>query len=495
MSVLYSLLRNGARWLFLAALIYAPWAYGCTTAATLRGLNWILAVALGCWVLAEVIGFWLSVIGRGKPRIRGQRTEGREQTSELGSQRSRRHPDNQEPITINSTTVPWALIVPSVLLLLLGWWMAINARWIYDSDFFLFVARPTLIGAGPGSVDFSISVAWMIRGTLMIGAMLSAAQLCRDPVWILRLWWTIAIAGGSIALLGLIEKATGAPMIFWEKAEIPRITFFATYYAHGNAGAYLNLVFPISATLALRGFLRKGSPLARAIVLVICVLVMVAIVSNTSRGGQAVGVILLLGLVVCLRDLLFLRIRRIEVKTLVVAVAVIGFALVAIAGVSQLDRSLGRWEQLESKVSGDSRWLATRAAIGAIGDAGLVGFGPGTFRVVFPYYTNDLGSRVGGVWRFLHQDYLQTLIEWGWIGSIGWAFLFFGSIWMGTATLRGNHELSGRQRLVLTGSVLALGGVALHALVDFPLQIASLQLYVATYVGICAGSASWGAAN
>ena len=95
-----------------------------------------------------------------------------------------------------------------------------------------------------------------------------------------------------------------------------------------------------------------------------------------------------------------------------------------------------------------------------------------------------------GIWRFLHEDYLQTLMEWGWIGSAFWALLFFGSIGVAARTLRRRGDdspLSGRQRLFLTGAVLALGGVALHALVDFPLQIASLQLYVAMYVGICGG--------
>jgi O-antigen ligase len=465
MSNLGALFRNASRWLFLGALVYAPWAYGCTTVRTIRGLNWILTAVLGLWGLAEASRQILSVIRR----RRGRR---------------RRRPDSQQLTTTNSTAAPWALIVPAALLLLLGWWMTLNARWIYDSDFLLFVTRPGLIGVGPASVDYMNSMAWMIRATLLLSVMFLATILSRDPVWLIRLWWTIALTGGSIALLGLAQKATGAAMIFWESVESPLPTFFATYYAHGNAGAYLNLVFPFSAALALRGFLRNASHVGRAVALVTCLLVMVAIVSNTSRGGQAIGLMLMFGLIVCFRDLIFSRARGVEKKTLLVAVAVVGFAVLAIAGVSRLDRSLGRWQRFEQSVSNDGRWLASQAAFRAIADAGSLGFGPGAFRVVFPYYTNGLGSGVGGVWRFLHQDYLQTLIEWGWIGSAAWASLFFGSIWTGIRTLR-DRELSGRQRLFLTASVLAVAGVSLHALVDFPLQIASLQLYVATYVGVC----------
>src|SRR3954471_78263 len=101
-------LHHAARWLFLAALVYAPWAYGCTIPWTLRGLNWILAAALG----AQSASYLSSAIGGRRRRL-----------------------DNRDATTNSPTTVAWALILPSAVLLLLGWWMAFNARWIYDSDF------------------------------------------------------------------------------------------------------------------------------------------------------------------------------------------------------------------------------------------------------------------------------------------------------------------------------------------------------------------------
>jgi len=137
--------------------------------------------------------------------------------------------------------------------------------------------------------------------------------------------------------------------------------------------------------------------------------------------------------------------------------------------------------------------------------AGFFGFGPGTFRAIFPAYSKAADPPVAGQWRFLHEDYLQTAMEWGWLGSLLWAVMFFGGLANAVLCLRRQtalrrvseftQEWSWRRRLILPLAVIALAGVAVHALVDFPLQIVSIQLYVATYLGLCWGSARWGPVN
>jgi hypothetical protein len=52
-------------------------------------------------------------------------------------------------------------------------------------------------------------------------------------------------------------------------------------------------------------------------------------------------------------------------------------------------------------------------------------------------------------------------------------------------------EWTPRRRVLQPLVIIALIGVALNALVDFPGQIESIQLYVATYLGFCWGSRLW----
>src|SRR5437764_3240075 len=183
-------LREGPRWLFLAGLIYAPWAYGCTTSETIAILNWLLGIVLTGWIAG--------MIATRRPPI-----------------------------------IPRTLFAIVASLLLLGWWMVYNAHSVYDSVYYLFVPLNHLEVA-PGSIDRLLSWAWMIRATTLLGISCFVADLMTRREWLLRIWLGLGIAGGSIALLGLLQKATGAQMIFWGASSTPGggYPFFVAYYYH-----------------------------------------------------------------------------------------------------------------------------------------------------------------------------------------------------------------------------------------------------------------------
>jgi hypothetical protein len=444
-------LRSLARWLFLATLMTAPWLYGGTTAWSIEILSGLLGLLLAFWI-ASLLLDW-------------------------------RWP-----------TVPRSLLIVAGVILLQGWWMVANAHAIYDSTFRYFIPVDPISSAMPGSVDYVLSFSWMLRATALLGVICFAAEMSQRPGWLLRLWGTLAIAGGSIALLGLIQKGTGAAMIFWQHTDGgPQFTrtFFASYYYHSNAGAFLNLILPPAAGLTLWSVARQAPPWARAAWTTTLLLILIAVFSNTSRMAQAVGVLIILAVSAAVARTAGGMIARAEKKMLFLGLIIVIVAVVAIGQAAHLDEPILRWLAFTKQLPVDARWLADRAAFNAVPDAGWFGFGPGTFRAIFPHYQREFGNGLRGTWRFLHEDYLQTILEWGWFGSASIAALFFGGIAAALRNYFKADDWNNRQRILLPCVVLALAGVALHALVDFPLQILSIQLFVATYLGICWGSSRW----
>jgi len=452
-GVISHFFRTASRWIFFAALIYAPWAYGATTSASIQITNWVLLAALVLWAVELLI--------------------------------SRRAPRFSH-----------ILLFLTGALICVGGWMAFNAKSIYDSDFGVFVLLGNIAPPLPGSVDYAISAAWMIRGALLLGTILFVADLSQSNRWLLRLWYVIGLVGGSIAFLGLLQKATGAQMIFWQPPPPPEVwvsTFFSTYYYHGNAGAFLNVVWPLSAGLVIRAFTSRSHPGMRAISVTLFIVTIAGVLANTSRMALVVAVILLVAICAQFGRALLRNLSGAQKGVAFAGALAILLALIAVAQAAHLEQPLNRWQAGREQFPGDARWRASRVAMRALPGAGVFGFGPGTFRVVFPAYNIRSANQVEGTWRFLHEDYLQTLLEWGWLGASLWGLLFFGGITVGIRSYKKYARLQWmpRRRVLQPLVIIALIGVALHAVVDFPLQIESIQLYVATYLGLCWGSSLW----
>jgi O-antigen ligase len=451
--VISHICRAASRWIFFATLAYAPWAYGATTSMSIQITNWMLLGALVLWAVELLVS-------RRRPRF------------------------------------PRLLFFLAVALVCVGGWMVFNAKSIYDSDFFVFVPLHNFAPPLAGSVDYTISAVWIIRGALLLGTILFVADLSQSNRWLLRLWYAIGLVAGSIAFLGLLQKATGAQMIFWQPPppeEVRVTTFFATYYYHGNAGAFLNLVWPLSAGLVIRAFSKRSHPGLRAMWISLLILTIAGVLANTSRMAQLIGVVLLLAICLQFGPALVRKLFGTEKSVALAGALAIVLALIALAQATHLDQPLTRWQTERQRIPTDARWQAWHVALAALPDAGLFGFGPGTFRVVFPTYNIGSVNQVPGTWRFLHEDYLQILLEWGWLGCSLWGLLCFGGIMVGIRSNNKNarRDWTPRRRVLQPLVIIALVGVALHALVDFPFQIESIQLYVATYLGICWGSTLW----
>lgn len=435
------------RWLFLAALVFAPWAYGCTPKWTI-GIFVILTNA--------ILVLWLAgcALRRKKPLI------------------------------------PPLMLGCVVLLLIQGWLMAFNPRYRDAGDFLLTPVVPWLNWA-PSTVDKATSVATMMRLTALLGIACFVSDTAARGEWRHRICWTVGLTGVSLTVFGLFQSASAGPILFWGEAEAT-IPYFASYYYPGNAGAFINLVLPLIAGLAALTLGKPELHLARAIWLPGFFVCAAGAFINFSRAATAISVLLCVILVVWqfrgAPTEQFLPPRKLRL----LYAALMAMILICFVAFSGWERPAQKWSILASQLNtANTRLVAAQVCLRIIPDADWCGFGPGTFQLVFPHYTGAQGAVIPGVWRYAHDDYLQTLIEWGWLGAVPWAVLFFGAmakLFMHWRKMRG---LGTPDRVLLFTSGLALAGVALHAIIDFPLQIASLQLYAATYAGFGWGSNTW----
>lgn len=439
-------LRDLSRGIVLGALVFAPWAYGSTRPWAIDLLTLILGAAAGLWLAAFLLL-------RDRPRV------------------------------------PVVAVVLMAAVLAQGSWMALNAHSLFDTKFGMFVPIPAWAEGAPGSVDRTASIAMMLRVTGLLGALCIASDMVQRPAWRARLWWMVCAAGTSLIAFGLVQRMSGARMIFW--AESRQIFFFfATYLYHANAGAFINLVLPMVAGLAVACFRRGESHLARALLAPAVVICMAGAAVTASKAAMAVSMLLVLVLAGWIVG------GMLRARTRLSFAQSSAYVVIALAAVGAIAVSVGweltsqRWEQFDH--SKNMRLATYDVCIALLDKAGAGGYGPGTFQFVFAHEAPRIDPNIHGTWIYAHEDYLQTLIEWGWVGAALWGGLFFGGMFSCFAGWRRMRIAGSNRASALAFSAgLALLGVALHAAVDFPLQIASLQLYAAVYLGVGWGSRLW----
>lgn len=408
--------------------------------------------------------------------------------------------------------VSWLLLGLLLVPLLQGCWMWYNAWGVFSriaennpdlQPWYIHPLDTQPFPGLPGAVDKA--EAWDRLSYIVpcLGLIWGTRKLAISrPAWFLTIARTIFWTGSAVALLGLLQRWTGATGIYWsDQLSFPgRPFFFGTFRSPGIASSYLNIALAMGlATLlipARSGFpaasrrFRTGSGILHSLCLI---LVMTGAISAGSKAG-AIFALLTVAIWIPLnwRSMVdayrrsaerFPGNRRLE-RNLITAV-ILGIALLAI--LSFAGTVVTRWQK---SIDGNFASLTTRAATNAVQlkmirdpEWGAPGFGPGSFYPLYPYYDDDAHKQ--GIYVYGHNDYLQTLIEWGWLGTSAFALVIIGAMVLLSREIFFHKTEHSRSRIILMrGSLIAIAVCLIHATIDFPFQIESIAVTLSVLLGL-----------
>jgi hypothetical protein len=457
------LLRTCGGWLLLAAVFFCPWAFGGKPVWAIHSTEILTACAALVWGLGCGIEMRL-------PRI------------------------------------PSLLLLTLLALLVIGWGMALNAHGVYEWQRGAIDPVVSPFPDAPGAVDDAVAIDAMLRATAVITTVAMACDLCSDSRWRRRALWTLAAAGASISILGLLARAGFFPWFAEQMPDVQGLTF-ATFDYHGNAGAFLNLCFCAAAGLVMTHWTNPWLAARRAAI-AMATLIAAGLCVNFSRAAQVVFGCTLLVMFAGVwfagrRDRSGSPARFASLALPVIIILLLGGALGGRA-------VLRRWESVRQPLAlHGSRATADRISLHMAQGAGWLGFGPGSYKVLLPMqpdistlYSEWIvtwyipGTEVS-MWCNAHNDYLQTWIEWGLLGAACWGVVLAGGLVgcsRSTVKKRLDTPDSGRtsddertshgDRALYFAAALGVAGVLAHAVVDFPFQILSIQLAAALLLAI-----------
>lgn len=441
-------------WVLIACLLLAPWCQAVTEPRLEQGLA---CLELG---LALMLGISLVAAGR-RPALN------------------------------------WLCIGSSMGIVLIGLISILNPRSRYDGDRDAFFPESGWISIVPASVDSRVAVDATLKAAGFLSVVLITAELARRAAWERTLLVAIGMSGAAIAAAGFLEKYGFMPTL-GTNAEHPS-SVFATFPFHGIAGVFLNICLPVTLTMALATARSHAS--AAYLWIGAGVLIFAGLCVNISRAAMLVGVVqlILFGSWLLLAKLGPVRGRGMRQRG-----KWIGMGLTVLLGcvlsVGVMRSEIwGRWQEFPSiATSKNGRLLMWRVCLGMIGDGGLWGTGPGSFKVLIshtPHMIRDLYPRwivqpykpgtVVAPWNYANNDYLQAVVEWGWIGAAFWAIVIIGA-WLraGRSLLRQRRHPVEWQTNVTLACFMAIGSALCLAMIEFPFQQACLQLYLGVLIGL-----------
>jgi len=449
--------------IFLMA-VFSPWAFGTTQSWAVWTINYAAGL-LGALLLVKLFI-------RKIKKYPAPRWDAAVPADKINSHSSR----------VATATAALAWLTGALLLFCLT--SALNAAATYDSEKHFFTYQPHLDWL-PHSLDANrtwfcfwtylghAAAFWSIRDWLL-GRTEGEEKILRQqtasaapvlPARLRQLLWLLVVSGTVLGLEAIVQRAAGSSKLLFLVQPVVNPegdTQFGPYAYRSNAAQYFNLLWPLC--LGVWWLLRREDSWKTNFLLSAAVMMAACPVISTSRAGALTAAGLL-----ALTAVFFLgtEISRFlqrgggssrQSRNLILTVLFLATTL-GLGWYFGWSKLSPRLEQISEGFAGREQIYTDARPMAA--DYPVFGTGPGTFGTVFQLY------RISNLTYWpeqLHNDWLETLITFGWTGFL------LALTALGCVVAAGSR--TPRRFAVMAG--LALAGCLIQARYDFPLQIHSV---------------------
>ena len=446
-------------------VLFSPWAFGTTEHWSIWTMN-ITTYGLGVLLVSKWIIRWS--------------TDFRPWPSE--APKNEISPRQHRLRLIHKTC---NLLTAICMLLLLGYILtsAINARASFNLSTHEYTYFEEVNKNLPHSYDAKgtwflfwqylglIILFWSVRDWL-VGARPTRSSISLNPR-LKRLLFLICLNGGALALECILQRIYygdyRGKLLFLVEPGInsQNIAQFGPFAYRSNAASYLNLVWPLTLGLFIQlgrenldhGKRRIGN--GPELLLIPCIILAASgPIISSARGGALVMIGLLILVAV---SLMFMKVRSKFLRFSVSMALFVGLGTAYHLG----------WEKIEPRLVDlmgglKGRSVISEVAIKMINQYPVFGSGPGSFEAVVQF---ELGSSFTAWESWVHNDYLEFYLT---FGKAGCAILI-GMILIITLQIIVNFW-DGTNRNLQWFCLVAVLGVAIHAIMDFPLQVYSILI-------------------
>ncbi len=311
---------------------------------------------------------------------------------------------------------------------------------------------------------------------------------CVQPEMGKRIVFVMIAIGLIEALYGLFQALSPSMGVLW-------VDYIASYMGRArgtfinrnNFAGFMEMIWPLAlgATLAMAGrftsfreALHSDKLNRQALMALGIIVLLLALVFTRSRGGIISG---LAGFAS------FLILGRPGMKELAKQTRILMGGVFLLLGIYTVSIGIGPIIQRFLSIRGDgsSRLDIWHDSLPILRDYPL-GIGLGNYETVFAVYNRSLTS--DKVVNYAHNDYLQLLIETGWIGFallMGALFIFLYS--SARKIRKIDYKRNPLQFYLSVGAFSGMVSMLVHGLFDFNFQIPANCLYFTVLMAIIAG--------